>query len=277
MNFVRITIGLSLAVATAIPATAANNAVPSCYKNYPAIGLIPAAPVRETFVFVDQTTPISEEMKASLQESLSALIGPGSAFTVASFSEAAPGRFPVIITSGVIEAGVPPQQRGDISVPKLKQFDSCLIQQAAFGAREATKGVFSTLSGATGSFAHSEVMASLQQLSRRVAASPARDRIVILVSDMLEHSSTTSFYEKQTIRLLNPAEELAKIKKADLLGDFHSARVYVVGAGSIPTKGIRPHAQMTALEAFWRKWFAASNARVAEFGAPNLLTPIPQK
>ncbi len=44
--------------------------------------------------------------------------------------------------------------------------------------------------------------------------------------------------------------------------------------GSAQTLNYRDPRAMLALEDFWRRWFAASNANVAEFGKPTPLVEI---
>ncbi len=256
-------------------ATLTNNAVPSCYEAI-SVSVIPAPPTRETFVFIDQATPIDLTMRSSLRESLAALVTEGTAFTIASFSGSEAGKFPIIIGSGVIEPPVPPQYRNNIPVKQLAELDNCLMKQSAYGTQEASKGLSTAIEGAGDGFAPSEVLWSLKQLSARVAASPSTDRVVLLVSSMWDRSITKiSLFGE--IRTPDPDAALIGVTKRDQIGDFRGARVYIVGAGLSPRGHEPSFAEMTALEAFWRKWFAVSNARVAEFGAPNLLTPIPPK
>lgn len=269
----RMLVGLLIGAAVGSPVLAAENEVPSCYAAID-IGLVPSKPDREVLVFVDQTTPLDPALKASALDQVNHLIAPGTAFTVASFSAFSQGRFTTVQSSGTVELPVPHQQRGEVSVPKLKKLDGCLKQQSAFGKRKAVSAVTAALAGASSDLAKSDVLASLKQLSTRASGSKAKDRIVLIISDMLEHSSTTSFYSKKTLKKLDPKAELQKVAGAGLIGDFGNARVYVIGAASLPGDGYRGEAELASLEAFWRAWLKRSKARLIEFGRPNLLQPI---
>jgi len=102
---------------------------------------------------------------------------------------------------------------------------------------------------------------------------------VIIVSDMLENSSITSFYVGSRMRAIDPQAELLKIGNAGIKADFVGARVYVVGAGAISEKSAdarsyRDPRAMLALEDFWRRWFSASHAEIVEFGKPMPLVEM---
>jgi len=267
--------GAVLVLAASTVAGAANS-IPSCYAATKS-GLNATAPAREIFLFVDQTTPVDDAMRSSVLDAVGRLVSPGASFTVAKFSEFAPGHAAVITASGTIEQGIPAEQRNSVGVRVLHNLDQCLVAQAAYGKRIAGEAAQAALSSSHGTFAHSDIMASLRQLSATVSASPARDRIVILVSDMLEHSSATSFYDHKALRTIDPRSELSIARNGHLTGDFRGARVFVIGAGALPPDqagGYRSAAAIDALQAFWNAWFRLSNAHLAGFGEPNLMTPI---
>lgn len=258
------------------PAADAANAIPSCYAAVKS-GMSASPPTREIFLLVDQTTPIDETIRSSVLDAVGRLAAPGSSFTVAKFSEFAPGHAAAITAAGTIEQSVPAAQRDSIGVRLLHNLDQCLAAQAVYGKRIAVESAQAALASSHGSFAHSDVMASLRQLSATVSASPARERIVILVSDMLEHSSATSFYERKMLRTIDPRSELSIARNQHLTGDFRGARIFVIGAGAIaPDQAgtYRSAAAIDALQSFWNAWFHLSNARLAGFGEPNLMTPI---
>jgi hypothetical protein len=124
---------------------------------------------------------------------------------------------------------------------------------------------------------------SLKELSSRIRQSTAREKIVFLVSDMLENSGISSFYASKNVRAIEPAVELKKAQEAQVVGDFGGARVFVLGAGLVQgnaggkNKDIgvyRNPKAMSALRQFWDTYFEASHAVLAEFGAPALLSPV---
>ncbi|TMJ15121.1 MAG: hypothetical protein E6G94_07915 [Alphaproteobacteria bacterium] len=252
--------------------------VPSCYARVPAAHLRPAAPVRRLYVIVDQTTSLDPDLTRTLRQNVARLVQPGTAFTVASFSAFQAGHHASVVASGYVEPAVPAGVRNSVSVPALKQLDACLRAQAGYGVRAALAGLARAQATGGGSFSQSEIMASLKQLAAPIGTLAARDKVVILASDMLEHSSATSFYAHQGLRRIDPRAELAKAEANALLAEFGGARLYVIGAGVLPPQSKdagRTIQNLNALQAFWTEWFRRSHARLGAFGLPDLVQPIP--
>ncbi|SMG12491.1 hypothetical protein [Paraburkholderia susongensis] len=268
---------LSLCAATASWAGTTND-VPSCYAanklKAPA-----AVPQQELFLMVDQTTQLDANLKAQVNENLARLVKPGSAFTLAEFSAFTQGHYTDVVTRGYLEQPVAQKDRDDISERLLRNFDACMQGQLGYGRKLAASKFIEIENGATNDLAKSDILASLKDLSDRVRNSPSQDRVVFLVSDMLENSSISSFYAHNAVRKIDPSAELKKVADASLFGDFGGARVYVLGAGILTedadkTKAYRDPKTMAALRQFWSSWFEKSNAKLVEFGQPALLSPI---
>jgi hypothetical protein len=267
-----------VAAAVLFTAPAAANSVPSCYARNPAAKLTPAAPTRSVYVLVDQTTALDPALAATLRNNVARLVRPGTAFTIATFSAFQGGHHAGIVSTGVVEPPVPANRRNSVSVPALKRLDACLRSQAPYGVRVALAGIARAQATRGASFSQSEIMASLKQLSAPIAASRAPDKVVVVASDMLEHSSATSFYARRGLRPIDGTAELKKAAKNALFANFGGARVYVIGAGVLPPESRdagRTIQALNALEGFWRAWFRRSNARLGAFGRPNLVSPIP--
>lgn len=255
-----------------------SNDIPSCY----AANKLGAAPLpeREVFVLVDQTTQFDNNLKKSILENTGRVLKPGAAFVIASFSSYSQGKYSEIITAGSLEATLNQNLRDDTSVRLLKGFDACMSGQLQYGAKIMQAGMIKAMSGSSSDLAKSDVLASLKEISSRIRQSPAKEKIVLIASDMLENSSISSFYAKQAVRQINVESELKLVAENQLFGDFGGARVYVVGAGLISedinsTKGVyRSQQVMLALSTFWKTWFQKSNADIIEFGQPALLNPV---
>lgn len=259
------------------PATATEDVVPSCYR-HPRINLTPAPSERAVFVLVDQTTAFDRSLKQSIESNLRRLVEPGTTFVVASFSSVGPGRYPTVVASGTLEPPLTPYQRLHTSAPVVRMVEACLARQRPFGVHKATEALRGALSASAASFTNSEIMSSLRQLSWRVARSRARDRIVIIASDMLEHSTASSFYRNQMLKPLVVADELRNAARLSLFGDFRGARLWVIGAGLIPprpgSEANRDIHSVNTLQAFWEGWIRQSRARLIFFGRPSLVDPI---
>jgi hypothetical protein len=256
------------------------NAVASCYHankiEPPAM-----APARELFVLVDQTTFVDDTLKKSVLENVWHFLGPNSSFTIATFSAFSQGRYTEIVSAGLIEAPFPPDKRDSTSVKLLASLDVCLGSQEAWAKKFASEELARSMGGASADLARSDIMAALNDISARVKSSVAREKVVLVVSDMLENSAITSFYSNRgrNVRLIDAAKELETAQSANLIGDFGSARIFVVGAGMIgpvrDTKSTYRDAKtMGSLRDFWTHYFEKSRSKLEEFGQPALLRPI---
>lgn len=277
-RFSSISLAAALLIAAAAPAAGAEHVVRSCYA-MSGIGFAPSPPNRAIFVLVDQTTPFDGGLRRLLEENVRRLVRPGTTFVIASFSAVGPGHYPRVIVSGTLEPPLTDQQRVHGAATPVRTLDRCLARQGPYGVHRAVQGLRHALNVRHSSFRNSEIMKSLQQFAIRVAGSRTRDRIVIVASDMLEHSTATSFYRNQALRQIEWQAELANAARLRLMGDFRGARLFVIGAGLLPPQpGERPPPRdiraVNALEAFWRAWFHRSRARLIVFGVPSLPEPI---
>lgn len=256
------------------------NDIPSCYAAND-IGIKAPAPEQEVFILIDQTTPLDDNLRNSVRENVGRFMRPGVSFVIASFSAFSQGHYMEVTSAGRLEPQIPENKRGGIGVKVLKTFDTCLKDQATYAVKLAGTALNKALEGSSSSLAKSDVLASIKDLSARVKQSEAKDKVVFIVSDMLENSSVSSFYASKNVRAINPAKELKAAEDAKLIGDFGGARVFVLGAGIVQEDGAKSHAgvyrdpkTIAALKDFWQQLFAKSNGELTAFGTPALMVPV---
>lgn len=258
-------------------ATGAGDLVPSCYASARLEDSRPPA-TQALFVVVDQTARLDDKLRDTVRKTVRSLIGKRGDVAIYTFSALDRDHYPTQIASGSVESAVPEAARPSLSVRRLKQLDDCLGEQLGFAQTQFADKLDAAIGDASAQFSHSAIERGLAQISEAVRKSSARDKIVLLVSDMLEHSDVTSFYKQHKLRLIDPAAELDRSRQAGTLGNFGGARVIVIGAGSIPADSAadasRDTAALAALHQFWEQWFAASSARLMEYGEPDLMAPI---
>ncbi len=255
------------------------NDVPSCYVANRIEFKLPA-PDREIFVLIDQTTLFDEKLQNSILASTWDFIRVNTAFTVVNFSAFSQGRYTEVTAAGTVEPPYPERARESTSVRLLKTFDSCMKGQEAWAKNHAVASIKTAFIAADANLAKSDILAALKDVSNRVKASRAREKVLFVASDMLENSSISSFYASSSkVRLIDPLKELAIVERAGIIGDFGGVRVVVLGAGLIGPSGdskatYRDPKTMNALHEFWKLLFEKSNARLEQFGQPALLRPI---
>jgi len=169
------------------------NEVPSCYKANKLDGQM-AVPAKEIFVLIDQTTLFDERLQSSVLENTWGYLGLNSAYTIVSFSAFSQGRYTEVISAGAIEPVLAAKERDSISVRLLKTFDACMRGQEAWAKKRAVEAIKKTFASASPALAKSDILAALKDVAARVKASAARDKVLFVVSDMLENSTISSFY-----------------------------------------------------------------------------------
>jgi len=273
---------MALAPTGAAWAATPQNQIPSCYAANK-METRPAAPARSFFIVLDETVVLDDNLQRALWEQVRPQLQAGTEFAVIRFSAFSQGKYLEVVASGALEAPVSAKERDSVSVPKLKNFDACMKGQADYAQKLARAAIAKVLQASSFDLSRSDIEGSLQALSHIVAEGQGSQRTLLLVSDMLENSSVSSFYQNNGVRRIDPVAEMKKAEAEKMLGNFGGASVYVMGAGVIaaPNGKGKPGIQyrdaktMAALQDFWNRYFTSSNARLMEFGAPALLSIIP--
>lgn len=269
---------LYLALLTGLAGADQLNAVPTCYNDK--IVAPTAATQAELFLAIDQTTPFNADLQQATANNVRPFLQANQAFSVVQFSAFTQGHYTSVLVSGKLDATLSKSARDDVSKPLLAKFDQCMSNQPKLAARLVGGAMKSAFGESSSDIAKSDVFASLKDISSKVKQSKADKKIVLIASDMLENSSITSFYAKQSVRQINPEKELKLVADNQMFGDFGGAKVYVIGAGLLAedakqAKGVyRSPQTMQALGNFWKSWFEKSNAELVEFGQPALLNPV---
>jgi hypothetical protein len=253
---------------------AARNDVPSCYKALK-IEDPDTATQKELFILVDQTTQLDKKLMIYTYKNMMKFIRNGYAVTIASFSSNANGKYTDVAYSGKLENLLPDSAKHEIAKKKLRKYQGCMNGQYKYAKKKATKALVTTLKGANKKLPHSDILKSLDDIAEHVIKpSKAKEKVVLLVSDMMEHSSITSFYSKGSLKRIDTKSEMAKLKKSGYTADFDGAKIYIIGAGMVGKKSYRDSKTLKALTSFWESYFAQSNAKLKAIGTPMLLEDI---
>jgi hypothetical protein len=252
----------------------ARNDVPSCYK---ALSLSNPNPTveKELFILVDQTTVLDKNMMIYIYKNMMQFMKNGYAVTIASFSSNANGKYTDVAYSGKLESLLADVDKHNIAKKTLRKYQSCMNGQYKYAKKKATKALVRTLKGANKKLPHSDILKSLNDIAAHIITpSSAKEKVVLLVSDMIEHSSITSFYSKGNLKKVHTQTELDKVKKAGAMADFSGANVYVIGAGMVGKNSYRDSKTLGLLTNFWKAYFMDAHANVKAIGTPMLLEEI---
>ena len=273
---VKTALAISFCVSSAL--SIANGSITSCYDGK--LSNTSSRPSIELFVIIDQTTLLDETLKQAVANQIRPFLVAGNSFSVLVFSAYTQGKYTQWLTSGQLDHPLPSAQRGDVSKPLLAKFDQCMARQAGLAAQVVGSALRLAFDGSSGQIAKSDILASLKDISTKVRQSSASEKVVLLVSDMLENSSISNFYANQAVRKIDPAHELQVAENNQMISDFGGARLYVMGAGLLNNSDPKNKNQyrdpktMQALSVFWRSYFDKSQTKLIEFGEPALLNQI---
>jgi hypothetical protein len=252
----------------------ARNDIPSCYEALKIDGPKGSAQ-KELFILIDQTTVLDKNMMIFTYKNMMKFIKNGYAVTIASFSANANGKYTDIVYSGTLEILLDNEAKHTIAKKVLRKYQACMNGQYKYAKKKATKALVHVLKGTNKKLPHSDIIKSLNDISKYIIKpSKSHEKIVLLVSDMMEHSSITSFYLKGSLKKVNTSSEMERVKKSGYMADYDSASVYVIGTGMVGKNSYRDSETLKALTKFWEEYFSASNAQLKEIGTPMLLENI---
>ena len=254
------------------------NDLQSCYDRNGLSEIKPSGAGRELVVVVDQTIPMPDDLQRSSWAQIDRFVQAGDRVKLYTFSAFLPDQYLRLTYAGELDMPLVGGVRDDVNMRKLRALDQCLVGQkknfqAGFG-----KQFVKALREARQDIPKSEIMNSLRKVGEDMQRGPhVQDRVVYLISDMLEHSDYTSFYASNQIKQLNVSNELKLAQSQGLFADLHGSRVYVSGAGLVTDSvkhAYRSGKTMDALGQFWAEYFSSSNASLAGFGTPSLSTDL---
>jgi len=252
----------------------ARNDVPSCYNALKIANPNPAIE-KELFILVDQTTQLDKNMMIYTYKNMMKFIKNGYAVTIASFSSNANGKYTDVAYAGKLENLLPQNVKHDISKKILRKYQGCMNGQYKYAKKKATKALVRILKGANKKLPHSDILKSLDDIAKHtIATSTAEKKVVLLVSDMVEHSSITSFYANGSLKKINVEKELAKVKASGHIANFLGAKMYVIGAGMVGKNSYRDSKTLGYLTNFWKAYFQTTHANLKAIGTPMLLEDI---
>lgn len=269
---------LALVFAPAALMAAERNDVPSCYSQARIDEFRSAPSGRMLTVVVDQTTPLTTDLQRTAWNHIKRFMKPGDKIRLYSFSAYLDGHYTRLRYAGELEQPIDPKVLGDVPMMSTRKFEGCLKGQQTAMFQTFGKAFASVMGKSSSDIPRSEILFSLKSIGEDTAkAQNVNEHVILLVSDMLEYSDFGSFYTAGGIRQIEPAVEMAKVEKQNLLTDFSGARVYVHGAAFVPTtakNGYRSGKMIQNLEGFWRTYFEKSNATLNGFGNPELTIAI---
>jgi hypothetical protein len=249
------------------------NDVPSCYHFAKLDQYADKPGPRELVIIIDKTTALSDELRLAARDAAEHFIHRGDEVLIYQFTAYLKTDFLRLPFRGRLEVDMPKGRRDSIGQEDLRVFDRCLAEQAAFFKTLFEVKFDDSTGRPTVNFDKSEILFSLKQIAADLQKRKVEHRVILLISDLLENSDFSNFYQNNQVRLLDPKLEIDRVRQKDLLADFDGAHIYIHGAGLIDPsekRSYRSGVTIKALQSFWTDYFSLSNATVEAFGAPDM-------
>ena len=228
---------------------------------------------RALYVLVDETVPLSDDMKKRVEKLLSGWGQAGDQVKIARFSASYRGLYPELIYSKKIDPMPDDNFMFNLHYKDKKSVMKCMEMQKEEFKTSFAKALKASLKNINPKIPKSELLGSLKLLSKQlVSKDDAIEKTILLISDGLENSNNLSFYSKKVVKSLNPRKEIAKLRRKGLMGYWKNANVYMYGVGLMPDKKrySKPE-NVLKLKRFWEHYFVESGAKVKEIGTPELM------
>jgi hypothetical protein len=234
-------------------------------------------PKEVLFVLIDESAGFDENIVERVVTLVTSWLDEGKAIEVFRFSSFSKDRYTEKVIGGLADPAPTDEFLDNIKRSERLKFDQCHKKQLLLAKNQVRKAMLGIFSGSSTEIGHSDIVANLKTVSGHIKRSDAKLKKVLIVSDMLENSSITSFYESGQVRQIDPDQELAKVEKAGFMGDFYGAEVYIFGLGYFARSELSKKEsyldpkRLSLIKDFWANYIKKSNGKVAEIGTPMLL------
>lgn len=256
---------------------AERNDLGSCYDQTKLSEFKPQPSGRQLVVVVDQTIKMPEDIQKASWEKIVRFVQPGDQVKLYTFSAFVPGEYMRLKADVTLDSPQDDEVRNQMPMNKLHKLDGCLKNQNK-QFNQGFGGLFvKSLRDANNDIPKSEIMHAMREIGEDMREQPAKERVVFLLSDMLEHSDYTSFYASNKIANLNVDKEIKLAESKGLFANLDNAKVYVAGAGLVTDsvkQAYRSGKTMDLLKQFWASYFSHSSATLEAFGMPMLNAEI---
>ena len=253
---------------------------------------------RAIVVLVDETAVLPQtiqEQAVKLNENFfkklaSTTDRPGVFYQSIKFSTFSDGKFSSTMAKGTLEGGaslndkansLPGSKRTKLATG-IKNLNVCLTQQVQLATKKTNDTILATMKQGSSDIPKSDILTALKEVGTIFKSRPEEEKILFIISDMMEHSTYTSFYEKGgDLKQIDPTQELSLLQKQNFSADLKGVKVWVLGGGYFAKPGTkeqprsRDPKKIELLETFWSKVFQQSKAELKEFGKPELLGSMP--
>lgn len=250
----------------------------SCYDIYKSSTKPKVTIERAIFVLIDETTLFNDSLQEQIIKNTLSKISPANYIYIGKFSAFIENHYNEKVFEFRIDTPLTSDERYYERKDTLAKIDKCLKDQQTYVATQIIQSINKSFLKPNEDIPKSDILYALKDFGENVIVKvDAKEKIIILASDMLENSTITSFYSKGGTKLIKSEEELNKIEKSNLFSNFDNSKIYVIGTGLISSKNNKSYRDpkiLSSLKDLWFKYFTKSNGNLIEMGQPALKNEI---
>lgn len=245
----------------------------SCFNHVDYAKPIEHRAKRGLYILIDETVPLSKEMKVKVESLLKGWGKPGDLIKIARFSASYRGLYPELIYSHKIDAMPDAAFLYNLHYQDRVYMKECMLLQKEKFKKEFNAHLAASLKKINPKIPKTELLGSLKQLSKKlVVPDEAIEKTVLLISDGLENSKVISFYHNKSLKNIKVRSTISTLRRKGMMGFWKNAKVYMYGAGLMPDKKRYTDPKVIQnLKHFWERYFIEGGAKSAEVGTPELL------
>lgn len=251
----------------------------SCYDIYKSSAKPKTDINRAIFVLIDETTLFNDSLQQQIIKNTLSKISPANYIYIAKFSAFIDNHYNERVFEFRIDTPLTSDERYYERKDILAKIDKCIKDQHNYVATQIVQSINKSFLKPDENISKSDILYALKDFGENVISKiDAKEKTIILASDMLENSTITSFYSRNTTKLIKQEDELKKVEKSDLFSNFDNSKVYIIGTGIVSSKennkAYRDPKILGSLKSFWSKYFDKSNGNLVEMGQPALKNEI---
>lgn len=251
--------------------------IPFPRTSYEAIGKTSELKIPEATLFIvaDESVGFDRNMIMRANEMMVEWLEPGRSIEIIRFSSGVKGRYTEVVTSGRLDPEPSENFVNDLKRSELGRFQKFHRQQLRMAKVQAQKALLSIIQTSNKAVPYSDIISNMKHVSHHIQQFKANRKVILVISDMFENSSVTSFYSKGHVKNINPAREMKKVAEAGMHADFgKNTTVYILGLGyfwsgegSGEEKYLDPK-RASKVADFWKQYFEVGHAQIGEIGMP---------
>jgi len=227
------------------------------------------------YVLVDQSVGFDDNIKNRVIVQVNNWLKSNRYIEIAGFSSAVKGRYFEVVTSGRLDAEADEHYLNNLKRSDLIKYQKFHRKQHVVARQQVNKSIRAVFDGSESSIPHSDIISSIKDYSLHIKKDNAKRKVLLILSDMFENSSLTSFYKNGAIKNIVPEDELQIIISRKMIPEFsQDVTVYVMGMGfywggeGAKSEEYLDPERSNNLKIFWENYFTASNAVIGEIGFP---------